>query len=107
MGFIYANITLKNPRKPEQSKMTVTALVDTSSLHLCVPQHVVMQLGLKQYDTREVTIADGSRRSVPYVGPVMMTGNGKTGIAGGVVMGEEIMLGHIPCSVLEMDAKCF
>jgi clan AA aspartic protease len=107
MGLIHADLTLGNPRKMEQSKMTVKALVDTGSLHLCVPQHVVTQLGLEEFDRREVTIADGSIHSVPYVGPVMMTGNGKTGVAGGVMMGEEIILGHIPCSVLEMDAKCF
>jgi clan AA aspartic protease len=106
MGLIHADITLGNARKLELRKIEVKALVDTGSLHLCIPPHVVTQLELDELERREVTIADGSPRIVPHVGPVLMTGNGKAGIAGGVVMGAEMILGRIPCSVLEMDARC-
>jgi clan AA aspartic protease len=102
MGLIHANITLGNPRKPEQSQMTVIALVDTGSLHLCVPEHVVMQLGLEQYDTREVTIADGSKRSVPYVGPLAVYFENRMCLTGALVLGDEVLLGAVPMEDMDV-----
>ena len=70
MGFINEILILKNPCKPELKPVEVEALADTGSIHLCIPAHVQIQLELEESDRKEVTLADGSRQSVPYVGPI-------------------------------------
>ena len=40
------------------------------AVHLCIPEHLAIQLNLAELERREVVLADGHRRSVPYVGPV-------------------------------------
>jgi clan AA aspartic protease len=62
MGLVHANITLKNPRHPELRPVEVRALADTGALHLCIPEHVSIQLRLEQLQEREVITADGSKR---------------------------------------------
>lgn len=62
MGFsVNANIILSNPVNRKLKPMTVTSLVDTGALHLCIPQHVAIQLELAELEKREVTLADGSK----------------------------------------------
>ena len=100
MGLIYANITLVNPvNKLEiQSK----ALADTGALHLCLPKHLVIQLGLEELEKREVILADGSRQSVAYVGPVKLTFENRSCYIGALVLGDEILLGAIPMEDLDL-----
>ena len=61
-------ITLKNPRLPDLEAIEVEALADTGSLHLSIPEHIRLQLRLEERDRKEVTLADGSKRMIPYVG---------------------------------------
>ncbi|MCC7439221.1 MAG: hypothetical protein IT211_12070 [Armatimonadetes bacterium] len=70
MGLITAVITLNNPRLPELLPVEVEALVDTGAVHLCIPEHLRIQLGLQAIDHKEATLADGSRILVPYVDPI-------------------------------------
>lgn len=60
-----STITLANPIKQELQPIDVTALVDTGALHLCIPEHVALQLNLKEIEQREVVLADGKRQRVP------------------------------------------
>ncbi len=68
MGQIFSEITLSNPANTGLLPINVNALVDTGALFLCIPAHVAIQLQLTEYEMREVIIADGSRKLVPYVG---------------------------------------
>ena len=70
MGLSYAKLLLKNPRKPDLQPVEVNAMADCGAVHLCIPAHVQLQLELEEADRQEVTLADGSRKVVPYVGPV-------------------------------------
>ena len=70
MGLVNAKIQSRNPRRPELEAVEIDALADTGPVHLCIPQHINIQLGLEEKDTKEVVLADGSRKVVPYVGPV-------------------------------------
>ncbi len=72
MGLIYADITLNNARKPDIKPLTVSALVDMGAVHLCLPEHIALQLDLDTYEEREVATADGTSRKRPYVGPVLV-----------------------------------
>lgn len=70
MGLVNAKITLRNPRVKKIETLEVSALVDSGAVHLCIPEHVQIQLKLEEIDKKEVTLADGERKLVPYVGPV-------------------------------------
>ena len=61
---------LMNPSFPDLQSLEVSALGDTGAVHLCIPEHLAIQLQLKALEQREVVLADGHRRSVPYVGPI-------------------------------------
>jgi clan AA aspartic protease len=70
MGLIRGSVTLANPTRPELVPLPVSALADTGAVHLCIPEHLAIQLELAELERREVVLADGRRRTVPYVGPV-------------------------------------
>lgn len=95
-------ITLRNPRFPDQEPLHVEALADTGAVHLCLPEHVALQLRLQEYDRKEVTIADGSRRVVPYMGPVEIRFKNRVGLGGALVMGDQVLLGAIPMEDMDL-----
>lgn len=102
MGVIYADVRLANPYFPEQETITTRALVDTGATHLCLPQHLAIQLGLTLLKEREVTTADGTRRLVPYAGPVRVSMLGRDCFVGALVMGEQVLLGAIPMEDMDL-----
>ena len=102
MGLVDAKIQLRNPRRPELEAVEIDALADTGSVHLCIPQHINIQLGLEEKDTKEVVLADGSRKVVPYVGPVELRYENRIGFAGALVMGDEPLLGVIPMEDMDL-----
>ncbi|MGB0371150.1 MAG: clan AA aspartic protease [Opitutales bacterium] len=102
MGLVYTEVTFQNPRFPELMPVRTQALADTSSVHLCVPEHVAIQLKLEKYDEKEVTIADGSKRIVPYMGPIKMTFKNRTGLFGALVFGNEVLIGAIPMEDMDL-----
>jgi clan AA aspartic protease len=102
MGLVFAMITLKNPRFPDVSPVEIEALADTGSVHLCIPEHVRLQLKLEEHDKKEVTIADGSKRLVPYVGPLEVRFKNRVGFVGALVMGDQVLLGAIPMEDMDL-----
>ncbi len=102
MGLTYANITLSNPVDESLKPIIVKALVDTGALYLCLPEHVVRQLGLKQYEVREVTLADGKSQTCPYVGPVEIRFENRMSFVGALMLGDEVLLGAIPMEDLDV-----
>lgn len=87
MGSVNGHLQLKNPLLAGLAGVEVVALVDTGALHLCIPEHVRIQLKLDAIDEKEVMLADGSKQLVPYVGPIEIkfnpgSGPGRTGFAG-------------------------
>ena len=102
MGLVNAKIQLINPRESELEAIEVSALADTGAVHLCIPEHVQHQLKLEPLEAREVTLADGSRRSVPYVGPIQIRFKNRMGFAGALVMGDQVLLGAIPMEDMDL-----
>ena len=102
MGLVNAKISLKNPRKPELQAIEVEALADSGALHLCIPEHIQIQLKLDEIDKKEVTIADGSKRVVTYVGPIEVRFKNRVGFAGALVMGDQALLGAIPMEDMDL-----
>ena len=95
MGLVYAKIILKNPRNLKIKPLRVVALADSGALHLCIPDHLQIQLKLRTIDQKEVALADGSKRMVPYVGPIEVRFKNRVGFVGALVMGDQVLLGAI------------
>lgn len=102
MGLVNARVTLSNPRLPDLQPIEADALADTGSLHLCIPNHLKIQLKLEAIDQKEVTLADDSRQLVPYVGPVQIQFKNRIGFVGALVMGEQVLLGAIPMEDMDL-----
>ena len=102
MGLINAKLVLNNPRMPDLKPLEVAALVDTGSVHLCIPSHVQLQFKLEEITKKEVTLADGSQQLVPYVGPIELHFKNRIGFAGALVMGDQALLGAIPMEDMDL-----
>jgi len=96
MGLVNAKIRLHNPRLPELEPVEIEALADTGAVHLCIPPRIQTRLQLGEIDKKEVTLADGSRTFVPYVGPIELRYANRIGFAGALVMGGQALLGPSP-----------
>ena len=102
MGLVNAKLILKNPRKTDLKPVEVDALADSAAVHLCIPPHIQIQLELEEIDKKEVTLADGSKKLVPYVGPIELRFKNRIGFAGALVMGEQTLLGAIPMEDMDL-----
>lgn len=102
MGLVSAKVLLENPQEPGLRGIEVDTLVDSGAVHLCIPEHLQIQLKLKEIDKKEVTLTDGSKRLVPYVGPVLIRFKNRVGFAGALVLGDEVLLGAIPMEDLDL-----
>jgi len=102
MGLVDTKVVLRNPGKPELKPVEVEALADSGAVHLCIPQHIGVQLGLEEIDKKEVTLADGTQKLVPYVGPIEIRFKNRIGFAGALVMGDQVLLGAIPMEDMDL-----
>jgi clan AA aspartic protease len=102
MGLITVMMTLANPKRPDIQPVQADALVDTGSVYLVIPDHVRSELQLEQQGTKEVTLADGSRRLIPYVGPIETKFKNRVAFVGAIVMGDEVLLGAIPMEDMDL-----
>ena len=102
MGLIHASLQLLNPSNPEIDGLEVSALADSGAVHLCIPEHVALQLKLRELERREVVLADGRRRSVPYMGPIEVRFANRRCFTGAMVLGDEVLLGAIPMEDMDL-----
>jgi len=102
MGLAIAEITLENPREPALQPLRVEALVDSGEVHLCIPDHIRIQLKLDEIDKKEATLADGGKKLVSYVGPILIRFKNRVGFAGALVMGDQVLLGAIPMEDMDL-----
>ena len=102
MGLVNAKVILKNPSKVGLESIEVDALADSGAVHLCIPEHIKIQLELDEIDKKEVTLADGSKKLVPYVGPIEIKFKNRVGFAGALVMGDQPLLGVIPMEDMDL-----
>ena len=102
MGLSNATIQIKNPKLPELEAVEIEALADTGAVHVCIPPPIQTQLQLDPIDEKEVTLADGSRKFVPYVGPIELRYQNRVGFTGAVVMGDQPLLGAIAMEDMDL-----
>ena len=102
MGLVFAKLVLKNPRQPHLPAVKVDALADSGAVHLCIPDRVRARLRLEAIDEKVVTLADGSQKSVPYVGPIELHFKNRVGFTGALVMGDQVLVGAIPMEDMDL-----
>ena len=102
MGIINVDVSLSSPQRPELESVQVRALVDTGAMTLCIPEHVRIQLDLQELERREVTIANGKKEVVPYVGPVKITCLGRSCYTGALVLGDRVLFGAVPMEDMDL-----
>jgi len=102
MGLIRGTVTLANPTRTELAPIEVSALADSGAVHLCIPEHLAIQLSLSELERREVGLADGHRRTVPYMGPIEVRFGNRRCFTGGMVLGNEVLLGAIPRADMDL-----
>jgi clan AA aspartic protease len=102
MGIVYSKIILRNPRLPDLEPIEVDALADSGALFLCIPEALCERLQLEKVSDQRVALADGSTRTVPYVGPIEMRFKNRVGFTGALVLGQEVLVGAIPMEELDL-----
>ncbi|MBL7778219.1 MAG: clan AA aspartic protease [Chitinophagales bacterium] len=102
MGLIYADIKLTNPTDATLLPVEVKSLVDTGALFLCIPEHIAIQLKLREFEKREVTLANGGKQLVPYVGPIQINFKNRMCLTGALVLGDTTLLGAIPIEDMDL-----
>ncbi|MBV8688114.1 MAG: clan AA aspartic protease [Alphaproteobacteria bacterium] len=102
MGLVWQHIRIANAARPELEEIDANALVDSGAIDLCIPQHIANQLRLAVAEHREVTVADGRREIVDYVGPIKVEVFGRSAFTGALVMGDQVLLGAIPMEAMDV-----
>jgi clan AA aspartic protease len=105
MGITHTKLTLANPVKRGLESIDAKALADTGAVHLCIPEHIAIQLELEEQEKREVTLVDGSKRLMPYVGPIEVKFGNRRCFVGAMVMGDEALLGAIPMEDMDLVVR--
>ena len=95
-------LTLKNPRNLQNGPVDVDALADTGAVYLIISEHIRLQLALEESSKKEITLADGSKKMVPYVGPIETRFKNRIAYVGAVVIGDEVLLGAIPMEDMDL-----
>jgi clan AA aspartic protease len=102
MGIIYTDIELVNAKDLSLKPVVCQAMVDSGAVNLYIPEHIMHQLKLEQIEQREVTLADGHNKVVPYVGPIQIKFENRSCFAGALVLGDEVLLGVVPMEDMDL-----
>lgn len=102
MGLVETEITLINPKNSDLAPVKAKALADTGSTYLVIPEHISMQLDLSDFGEKEITLADGTKKMIPYRGPVEVRFKNRIGLFGAVIMGDQVLFGAIPMEDMDL-----
>jgi clan AA aspartic protease len=102
MGITYTSVDIENLFN--KRRMSIRALVDSGSVFMTIPEHVALQLGydLEEVSRREIILADGSRKSVPMVGPLRVYFAERYCDLSALVVGDEALFGAVPMEMMDL-----
>ena len=101
MGIVTGTILLRNARVPTMV-LQVGAIADTRTVHLCIPEKIRERLQLEQVAERELEHVDGTKKVVPYVGPVEIRFKNRVCFVGALVIGDKVLIGSIPMEDMDL-----
>ena len=93
---------LSNPKEEAHAAVETLCLVDTGTTYLWITPHVMLQPRLQEGQQREVTVADGGKKLVPYIGPAKVEFENRMCYVGAMVLGERCLLGAIPMEDMDL-----
>lgn len=102
MRMTYTSVDIENIFN--KRRMSIRALVDAGSVFMTIPEHMALQLGyaLEAVSRREIILADGSRKSVPMVGPVRVYFAERYCDLSALVVGDEAWFGAVPMEMMDL-----
>ena len=102
MGLVYADVEIENCFN--HRSLTVSAVVDSGAVFLCVPEHIAVQLGFDatETETREVRMANGHVQAVPIIGPLRIRFAGRHCDCSALVLGDETLFGAVPMEMMDL-----
>jgi len=102
MGITYAEIVIENLF--QKRRMNIRALVDSGSVFFTVPEHIAVQLGFDtdEVGTREVVLADGTRKAVSMIGPLRVYFADRYCDLSALVLGDEPLIGAVPMEMMDL-----
>jgi clan AA aspartic protease len=100
MGFVYADITLRN--MISNKSVNVRAMVDTGTTHLLVPRAIAIELGFDptEVSTTPVTLADGRQVFCPQIAPIEIAMDDRSCAVNVGVLGDESLMGVVPLELM-------
>jgi len=115
MGFVHADITLRNVgdvtnvrrgyiKEPEIRQTNVTATVDTGAATLVINEDLRRQLGLVVEKPYDAELADGSAQKYGLTEAVQIQWKNRDAICRAVVVpnAKEVLLGAIPLEAMDL-----
>lgn len=102
MSITYTNIEIENLFT--KRRMNIRALVDSGTVFMTIPENVALQLGydLEEVSRREIILADGSRKSVPMVGPLRVYFADRYCDLSVLVVCDEALFGAVPMEMMDL-----
>jgi predicted aspartyl protease len=106
MGLTYADLKIKNLFN--KRSLQISALVDSGSIFLNLPEHMATQLGFDttEVGTREVVLAHADKRAhravVPMIGPLRVWFGERYCDLSALVLGDEPLLGAVPMEMMDL-----
>ena len=97
----YITVFISNPLQTALMPVEIRCLALKGAMAMSITETIAVQLQLDELEKRSVTIADGSIRQVPFVGPIRIDFENRFCFTGAFVLGNEALLGAVPME--EMD----
>ena len=104
MGIVHTEITLKNVKNETFAPETVTAIVDTSSLHLVINEELRQKLGLGVVGENTAHIANGQRVTCKMTDAVEVYWKDRFTVVHAMIIpgAEKVLLGAIPLEGMDL-----
>ena len=115
MGMVHAEITLKNARdiisfregntkEDDIRNVTVTAVVNTGSMNLCITEELCTKLGLAYWGEKFAVVANGERIRCKVTEPVEVHWKNRDTVVPAMVIpgAKHILLGAIPLEGMDL-----
>lgn len=93
---------LSNFSRSDLVEVEACALVDREVVELVIPEHLALQLELKDLKPRVLNLPDGRRQIVRCVGAIKVEMFGRDSVTSALVMGDQVRLGRIPMRAMDV-----
>ena len=115
MGLTYADIELFNYAdetlnedgylpKEKIRKVTIKAMADSGAIRLAINETIKQQLGLRVRQQLNISLADGTKRTLDVAGPIRLKFRDRDCITDAFVLpgNEEPLLGAVPMELMDL-----